>query len=106
MTGGGCEQVDIEVGSMEVTILVNDKKTLEFEISGTDLTIPRLLVEKLNASGDVEFAACKQDHPTAGNPRLIVKTKKKDALGLVTDLLEQIKHDSSSFRAKFKEALK
>lgn len=92
--------------NMEVNILTNDKKTLEFEIIGTDQTIPRLLVEKLNASGDAEFAAYKQEHPTATNPTIIVKVKKGDAFSLVTAKLEELKDDVSSFRTKFKEALK
>lgn len=91
---------------MDVNILVNDKKTVEFEVVGSDHTIPRLLVEKLNADANVEFAACKQDHPLVGHPKVIVKTKKGDAINVVVDALEELKDDLSSFKTKFKDAMK
>ncbi len=91
---------------MDVKILVNDKKTLEFEMTGVDQTIPRLIVEKLNADSNVEFAAYKQEHPLASNPTIIVKTKKGDALDAVVKTIEDLKDDISSFRTKFKDATK
>ncbi|MDO8553539.1 MAG: DNA-directed RNA polymerase subunit L [Candidatus Micrarchaeota archaeon] len=91
---------------MDVNILVNDKKTVEFEMIGVDQTIPRLIVEKLNADSSVEFAAYKQEHPTVSNPTILVKTKKGDALDVVVKAIEELKDDLSSFRTKFKDAIK
>lgn len=91
---------------MEVKIINNEKKALEFEVSDCDQSIFNYLVEKLNKKSDVEFAAYKLDHPTIGSPRMVIRTKKEDALDLVLDELENLKKELTLFRKEFKNAVK
>lgn len=91
---------------MDVTVLNNDKNTLELEINGSDISFANLLVEKLNSDKSVEFAAVKTDHPVLGNPKIIVKTKKKDPADVLGEKLEEIKEDLDKFRTQFKASFK
>jgi len=91
---------------MEVKIINNEKKNLEFEVKDLDPILLRILTERLNAEKDVEFAAYKIEHILAPNPRTIVKTKTKDALSLVLEKLEGMQEDFGTFKKQFKEALK
>jgi DNA-directed RNA polymerase subunit L len=88
---------------MEIKMLKNEKNVAEFEMVGADIALPQLLVAKLNGEKDVEFAAFKKEHPLVGHPIVIVKTKKKDALGLVMDKVEEIKEEVEEFKKQFKE---
>lgn len=91
---------------MEVKILSNEKKTLEFEVSMCEPSILNYLVERLNKKSDVEFAAYKLDHPILSSPKMVVKTKKENALDLVLEELESLGAELSAFRKEFKNAVK
>ncbi len=87
---------------MEINILNHEKNTLEFEISGAGASIPEMLTNKLSGSKSVEFVSYKIDHPLSGKPRVIVKTKSKDALEVTLEALEEIKGEVAEFRKAFK----
>ena len=87
---------------MEINILIQEKTVLEFELVGTDRTIPELLTGRLSESDAVEFVSYKVDHPLIGKPRIIVKTKTKDALELTLSAIDEIKGEI----AELKKALK
>ncbi|MFA6530158.1 MAG: RpoL/Rpb11 RNA polymerase subunit family protein [Candidatus Micrarchaeia archaeon] len=89
---------------MEVKILSNEKGVLEFEMVGLDVAIPELLVAKLNEEKGVEFAGFKKEHPMIGNPKIILKTKKKDPAELVLEKIEEILEEVEAFRKEFKPA--
>ena len=88
---------------MDIEIIKNEKKELEVKFSGVDTSIVRLLVEKLNDEKDVEFAATKVEHPISGNQLLVIKTKKKEPLELVTKNLEILQKEVNEFSDNFKK---
>jgi DNA-directed RNA polymerase subunit L len=87
---------------MEVKILKNEKTELEVEFVGADTSIPQLLVARLNEDKSVEFAGFKKDHPLVGNPRIFLKTKKKEPAALLLEKLEEIKGEVESLKKEFK----
>ncbi|MFH2106884.1 MAG: RpoL/Rpb11 RNA polymerase subunit family protein [Candidatus Micrarchaeota archaeon] len=88
---------------MEIEILKKEKKHLELRVSDVDQIILRLLVDKLNANKNVEFAACKIEHPTSGIQRMIVKTKKDEPMDLVLEALEETTKEVKEFASNFKK---
>ncbi len=86
---------------MDVKILVNEKNTLEMDLSDTDQSLAQLLAEKLNADSDVEFASYKVEHPLVACTKLFVRTKKGDPAKLVLEKLEEIKSEVAEFRSQF-----
>lgn len=86
---------------MVVRIVRQEKNLIEVDFGDVDLSIPGLVVERLNASGGVEFAACKVEHPIASTPHVIVKAKKGDPAKLLLETLESIKKDVDDFRKQF-----
>jgi DNA-directed RNA polymerase subunit L len=91
---------------MEVKIISNEKKNIEFEVDGVDQIIIRMLIERLNADKEVEFAAYKVEGFHSGPPRAVVRTKSKDALTLVLNKLETLQEDFADFRKQFKDSAK
>lgn len=89
---------------MEVNILNCEKTSLEFEISGADHTIPELLTSRLSENSGVEFVSYKVEHPLVGKPRIIVKTKSKDALEVTLKALEELRGEVSEFRKAFRKS--
>lgn len=89
---------------MEVKILNYEKTMLEFEMTGADTTIPELIANKLSDNSSVEFVSYKVSHPVIGHPRIIVKTKSKDALELTLEAIDEIKAEVSEFRKAFKKS--
>ncbi|VVC01924.1 DNA-directed RNA polymerase subunit L [uncultured archaeon] len=91
---------------MAVKFIVKEKNTIEIEVSGVDTSLLNLLVEKLNNTSGVEFAAYKSEHPLIGSPKLIVKTKSADAATVTVKALEEIKDETQEFKKKFSAMLK
>ena len=57
---------------MEVKILKETERELEFELIGEDHTFCNLLKEKLNSKKNV-LAAYRIEHPLIGNPKFYIK---------------------------------
>ncbi len=89
---------------MEVNILNHEKTSLEFELIGVEHTIPELLTNKLSANAAVEFVSYKVEHPLVGKPKIIVKTKSKDALEVTLSAIEDIKEEIAEFKKAFKKS--
>lgn len=89
---------------MQVNFLKREKNEVEFEIVGMDVSIPEMLVAKLNENDSVDFAAYKLEHPLVANPLIYVKTKRKDAADVVLEALEKLKEEINEFRQTFKKA--
>ena len=91
---------------MEIKILVNEKNTLEMDMSDVDQSLVQLLAEKLCQDKDVEFASFKVEHPVIGNPKLYVRTKKGDPAKLVLEKLDELKKETADFKKQFLEVVK
>lgn len=91
---------------MTVKILKSEKNILEIDLGEIDQSIAQLIVEKLNETKGVEFAACKVAHPVIGTPYLIVRTKGANPVGLVSKKLEEIKKEIGEFKKQFSEITK
>lgn len=57
---------------MQIKVLREDEKGFEFEVIGGDHGICNLLVDYLNNSKEVSFAAYKVEHPLISNPKVTV----------------------------------
>lgn len=88
---------------MEINVLAHEKTMLEFEIVGGEYTLPELLTGRLSEDDAVAFVSYKVDHPLVGKPRIIVKTKTKDALELTLSAIEGIKKDISEMKKSFRK---
>ncbi|MEW6036492.1 MAG: DNA-directed RNA polymerase subunit L [Candidatus Micrarchaeota archaeon] len=91
---------------MEMKVLLNEKNTLEMELTGADQSLAQLLAEKLNDEKDVEFASYKVEHPLVTSPKLIVRTKKGEPAKLVLEKLEEIRKELADFRGQFSDIVK
>ncbi len=91
---------------MTVKILKQDKNTLEIDLGEIDQSLAVILVEKLNETKGVEFAAYKREHPIIGTPHLIVKTKGSDPAKVVGKILGEIHKEVTEFRKQFSDIAK
>lgn len=90
------------VNRMEVKFIKKEKDFVEIEFVGADIAIPQLIVAKLNEDKGVEFAGFKKEHPIVGNPKITVKSKKKDAAAIVLEKIEEIEAEVEEFKKSFK----
>ena len=91
---------------MTVKILKQDKNTLEIDIGDIDESLAAMIVEKLNGTTGVEFAAYKREHPIIGTPHLVVKTKGSDPAKVLDKILEEVKKEITEFRKQFSDIAK
>jgi len=63
------------VREMKVSVISNEKDSLEFFIEGERHTLPNLLKEKIAGMEGIEFCAYRLDHPLDKKARFIVKGK-------------------------------
>lgn len=81
---------------MEINILEEDNKKIEFEILGEDFTLCNALKDEFWNDEDVEVAASKMDHPLVSHPILILETNKKNPKDVVLKAAD-------SLQTKFKQ---
>lgn len=91
---------------MAVNFIVNEKNHIEMEITDVDASLLYYLVEKLNSTNGVEFAATKKDHPLLGGQKLIVKTKSASAAEVTLKALKEIEEETEEFKKKFQQIVK
>jgi len=91
---------------MAIKILTNEKNTLEMDLGDIDLALAQVLTEKLSKEKDVEFAACKKEHPLVNSTRLLLKTKKGEPAKLLLEKLEEMKKEVSEFKKEFLDIAK
>ena len=91
---------------MNLKIRASEPNYVEIELVGEDISFANTIKEMLLKDSDVEFAACRMDHPQVGNPIIHVRTKKKDPLPLIKDAVKEMKKDVSEFKASMKEKKK
>ncbi len=91
---------------MAVRIIKDEKNVLEIDLGDVDQSVAQLVVEKLNETKGVEFAAYKVAHPVVGTPYIIIKTKGANPAGLLEKKLEEIKKEVAEFKKQFSEIVK
>ena len=93
---------------MEIEVIKNERDYLEVEFrgEGVDVGLPNALKEILLEDKDVEFAACRQDHPLVGNPVLMVRVSDGTALSALRSAIKKLKKQASDFKDSVKEAKK
>ena len=75
---------------MEIEVVKNEKKVLEFKLKGERHTFPGLLVDKLQNSSDVEFAAYKLEHPKDKESIIVLRTKSKAPKTVLTQVNKEL----------------
>lgn len=88
---------------MEIKVIKCEKEELEIELD--NLTIAELIRNLLWKDKATEFAAWKRDHPTK-NPRIILRTKGKDAKKVLLETIESAREMNSELIKEFKKAVK
>ncbi len=91
---------------MAVRFLVKEKNQIEMEITGIDTSLLCYLVEKLNETPGVEFAATKKEHPLVDVQKLIVRTKSENAASVTLKALKEIEGETEDFKKKFQQLVK
>ncbi|MFQ5405707.1 MAG: RpoL/Rpb11 RNA polymerase subunit family protein [Candidatus Micrarchaeia archaeon] len=77
---------------MNVETLKDEEGFLEVKLSGEDLGVASLVVERLLHNKSVAFAGAKLDHPIKGNPVITVKAKnaKKELQKAVSEVAKDM----------------
>jgi DNA-directed RNA polymerase subunit L len=87
---------------MELEFLKKEKNHVEVILHGEDHSFPSALREKLVAEKGVEFVAVTRDHPTAADPKLVLKTKGKDAREVIASAVRALQKDVKGFTSHMK----
>ncbi len=88
---------------MKLGIKSEGNNYVEITMEGEDIGLAGAIRELLVNDSNVEFAACVQDHPQVGAPKLVVRTKGKGALAAVREAVRKLKKEVSEFRSELKE---
>lgn len=91
---------------MKLSVIKEDKNTIEFYVEGERHTIPAYLKDKISEIEDVEFCAYKLDHPLDKRARIIVKTKSKSPKKVIADAVEKANEEIKDFKKAFDKAVK
>ena len=91
---------------MKLNIKNSEPNFVEVEFIEEDISMLHALREILIQDKDVEFVAAKQDHPQVGIPTLILRTKKGDALDVLSGALKHLRKEINEFRDELKKAKK
>lgn len=82
---------------MKLSIVANEKDTLEFYMEGERHTIANFLKEKISVMEGVEFCAYKLDHPLDNRAKFIIKAKNPKKI--LTEAIKQAKEELAEFKA-------
>lgn len=92
---------------MEIEVIKNERDYLEVALKGdVEIGLPNALKEILLEDKDVEFAACKLDHPLVASPVLMVRVSDGTALSALRSAIKKLKKQASDFKDAIKEAKK
>ncbi|HPM85853.1 MAG: RpoL/Rpb11 RNA polymerase subunit family protein [Candidatus ainarchaeum sp.] len=82
---------------MKLSVITNEKDTLEFYMEGERYTVANYLKEKISLMDGVDFCAYKLDHPLDNRARFILKAKNpKKALN---EAIKQAREEISEFKS-------
>ncbi len=88
---------------MEITILKEEKDTLELQLDGEGHTLCNLLRKELWDSEDTKVASYNISHPLIASPKLIVVSEKTKPRKLLLDSVESLKKKNSELRSLLKK---
>lgn len=91
---------------MEIEIRKNEKDYLELELKGEDFGFGQTIKELLFEDKDVEFAACRLDHPITANPVLMIRTKKGSPVFALKSAIKKLRKQATEFRDELKSVKK
>ncbi|MDE1797985.1 MAG: DNA-directed RNA polymerase subunit L [Candidatus Micrarchaeota archaeon] len=91
---------------MKLNVRTQEANYIELEIQGEDIGLPNALREILIEDKDVEFAACKNEHPQVGSPLLMLRTKTKKPLDVLESAVDKLRKEAKSFESELKSAKK
>ncbi len=93
---------------MEIEVIKNEREYLEVALTGADVEIgfPNALKEILLEDKDVEFAACRQDHPLVAPPVLMVRVSEGTALSALRSAIKKLRKQAADFKDAVKDAKK
>ena len=91
---------------MKLNVKTHEPNFVEIEFIDEDVSLVHALRELLVDEKDVEFVAAKSDHPQVGQPTLILRTKKGDALDALRGALKELKKEVVDFKSELKSAKK
>ncbi|OIO22134.1 hypothetical protein AUJ17_00010 [Candidatus Micrarchaeota archaeon CG1_02_47_40] len=88
---------------MEINVIKQEKNFVEIELVGEDISFANAIREIVLEDADVEFASCTLSHPQIGHPKLIVRTKKKDALKVLSAAAKKLGEMAGKFKKEVEE---
>lgn len=88
---------------MEMTILKEDKETIELKIEGQEITICNLFRDEISKLDGVEFAAYNLKHPQATNTTMEIKMSKGKPKKAVEDAADSIKSKIKEMKNSIKK---
>lgn len=91
---------------MELEVIKNEKDYLEIVLKGEDYGFATSLKEILLEDSDVEFAACRMDHPQNAAPVLMVRTKGESPFSALKTAVKKLKKQAEDFKDALKFAKK
>ncbi len=91
---------------MELNVLKKEDNILEIELKGESIGFANLIKEELWNDSNIDEAAYIKEHPYMSEPKIYVKTKKKDPKIALEDAIKRIEVQLKDFEEEFKRALK
>ncbi|MCX8196959.1 MAG: DNA-directed RNA polymerase subunit L [Candidatus Micrarchaeota archaeon] len=93
---------------MEIKIAKKEKDYIEIELHGEDVDIgfPNAIKEILLEDENVEFAACRHDHPLIAPPVLMVRVKEGSPVSALKSAIKKLRKQAVEFKELAKSAKK
>ncbi len=83
---------------LNISIIKYEQNYLELQVKGETHTLFAPLLEYLLKHPDVEYAMYDVDHPLLQNVRFRIKTKSKDPVEVIKEVVKQITEDIDKLR--------
>jgi DNA-directed RNA polymerase subunit L len=91
---------------MELNVLKKEDNLLKIELKGESIGFTNLIKEELWNDNSVDEAACIKEHPYMSEPKIYLKTKRKDPKNVLEDAIKRIEVQLKDLEKEFKRALK
>jgi len=91
---------------MELNTLKKEDNLLEIELKGESIGFVNLIKEELWNDNSVDESACIKEHPYMSEPKIYLKTKRKDPKNVLENAIKRIEVQLKDLEKEFKRALK
>ncbi len=88
---------------MEIKVIKSEDNYLEIEVVGEDISFANAIREIAIQDEDVEFASCTLSHPETGQPKIILRTKKKDPQKVLAAAAKELASEAEKFKKAVKD---